>query len=56
MGVRVVKADLDTSEPLAARLRRCDGDTAPQRALLPFAGGVRLRFRLVRPAGLEEKG
>ena len=30
--LRVVTADLDTSEPLAERLRRCDGDTGPQRA------------------------
>jgi hypothetical protein len=31
-GLHVVTADLDTSEPLAARLRRCDGDSGPQRA------------------------
>ena len=47
----VVTADLDTSEPLAERLRRCDGDTGPQRALLPSKGGVRLRSGSPVPQG-----
>ena len=48
---RVVKADLGTPEPLAERLRRCDGDTGPQRALLPTQGGVRLRSGSPVPQG-----
>ena len=38
--VRVVKADLGTLEPLAERLRRCAGDTGPQKAhFFPVPGG-----------------
>jgi hypothetical protein len=33
------------------KLLRCDGDTGPQRALLPFAGGVRLRSGSPVPQG-----
>ena len=36
---REVKADLDSFEPPAERLRRCDGDTGPQRAHFFPQGG-----------------
>jgi hypothetical protein len=48
----VVTAGLDTLEPPAVRLRRCDRDTGPQRALLPSTGGVRLRSGSPVPQGL----
>jgi hypothetical protein len=52
----VVKADPDTFEPLAARLRRCDGDTGPQRARLPSKGGVRLRSGSPVPQAEDPEG
>jgi hypothetical protein len=47
----VVTAGLDTLEPPAVRLRRCDRDTGPQRALLPSTGGSAPPLRFSRPAG-----
>jgi hypothetical protein len=51
---RVVMADLDTLEPLAERLRRCEGDTGPQRPLLPSQRGMRLRLGSPVPQGKDQ--
>jgi hypothetical protein len=52
----VVTADLDTLEPPAVRLRRCDGDTGSQRALLRSTGlGSPLRRRVRYCAGFARE-
>jgi hypothetical protein len=55
-----VTADLEPSEPPAARLRRCDGDTGPQKTYFLRDGGstppLRPPSRRVRKANPEGRG
>ena len=48
-----VMADLGAFESRAERLRRCDGDTEPQKRAPPCVGGVRLKANLEDPEVLS---